>query len=280
MATGKPRKQPQKRPDTRQISPDELVQEAAALQRRLTRSLNDWDSGDADAIRDVAGYTRTLIGFGKGDGLLRRLQSMFAIDLPDVRLYSRPDVKGDPQLAIGGLPVDEDAKAEGADLVSFSQWLTTTVVVMRGANRRDTDWAQFVTDYGNTYGAHVSGTVPRVLEDVRVFHGPNGHMGGYLLRSAAIVAERALVAALVARDLAASAPARKYHPKGLTVTGFAIGQGANPWHAFGMSAAVSGTHLLLGMPLLEKYMTVTWSWDGVTPAGGSLEFKFDADRPS
>jgi len=258
---------------SRQRSPAEILDEAASLQRRLTRSLDDWDAGDQDALRDVAGYSRTLLAFGKGDGLLRRLVSMYALELPPVYTFSQPDVGGGVALSVGGLVAD--APDDDTNELSLDEWLRADVVVATSARRRRTDWAQFVTDYGNTFGAHVAPSIPESLEQVKVFRGPNGHMGGYILRAAAVVAERLLGEALLSLDSGSAIAPRSAHPDGVVVTGFAIAQREPMWHAFGVNVSVQGNFEVIRMPYNGGHLSVSWKWDGGSK-GGSFTFNFDA----
>jgi hypothetical protein len=262
-------------PTDRQRSTDELVEDARSLQRRLARALDQVDGGDPDAIRDLATYTRTLIAFGKGDGLLRRLSSAFGFPLPAVRVYELVEVGRDVRLAVGGMVSDDSTS--GLE-IPFEQWLTSVVVISNAGARKRTTWAQFATDYGNTFGAHAGTTIPEVLEQVVVFRGAGGHMAGYVLRAAAVVAERALGALLAHVDGVKFSSGRRSHPDGIVVTGFAIGREAPYWHGFGVSVSVAGTFEVIGMPLDDHYMRVTWEWDGGS-GGGSMNFNFHADPP-
>jgi hypothetical protein len=263
----------------RQRTPAELQAQGESLLRRLARSLDDWDRGDPDAIADVAAYARTLLSFGKGDKLIQRLASAHRVELPMVRVYRQPDVGPAVRVSIGGMPVDPWLDVKDAEEVAFNDWLRRTVALLPNANRRKTTWAQFVTDYGNMLGAHASGTVPEVLESVTLAKGPNGHLAGYVLRAAAVVAEGTLWAVLDSLGCAEPQQVRSAHPDGLLLTGIAVGDGPGAWHAFGMSATDSRDRELLRMPFEGQTLRVTWIWDAES-ATGALRTEIEPATPA
>lgn len=156
--------------------------------------------------------------------------------------------------------------------------LRQDAVVLPHTSRRRTSWAQFVTDYGNMLGAHAGSTVPQVLEQVTFAKGPNGHMAGYLLRAAAVVAERSLAAVL--RDLGGSAhqPVRSGHPPGVAVLALSIGDGPNPWHAFDLRCDETDREVLR-MPFGDKTLVVGWVWWDPSTSTGSATLTVSKEAP-
>lgn len=134
-------------------------------------------------IDDVASVLRCLLGRGRGDnvvvGLARRLH------LPEPVLHLGPPVLDHPDthLAFGSLPVSSSATP---------QTLTTVqdqLVVVLGADGefvgQRVTWLKLIEDYGNTWGVHVSSTVPfylnRVNVDVSTGHVDYLPLGAFLL---------------------------------------------------------------------------------------------------
>jgi hypothetical protein len=107
--------------------------------------------------------------------------------------------KVDPQtlFAIGGIPVDDKPNPEtgqpAGQLISVETWVQQPALVVKGGNpRRENSWAQVITMYANTFGSHLSGTIPEL-----VFTSPDSTFGSkslqeHLIHSAGLVGESAL----------------------------------------------------------------------------------------
>lgn len=181
----------------RQASPAELIAGAARLLSRLSRHLDSLQSGADGAVEDVAAVLRTAMCPGKGDKVIDRLCKQLHIPAPLVRV-SGP-ARTDPPVifAIGGMPLNDKPSAETGKppgkLVSVETWLQQPALVVRGAApRRESSWAQVITMYANTFGAHLSGTIPELT-----FASPNSTFGSkclqeHLIYSAGLVGELAL----------------------------------------------------------------------------------------
>jgi hypothetical protein len=248
----------------RAIQPTDFLVRAGNLGDRLQRSLDDWDEGDPSAMEDVAGLSRTALAFGKGDRVVARLGSMFNIDYPSIETSPTPDVGRDVQFALENVPVDP-AEGESAHL-EIQEWLRRPAVTSASASRRITAWHQLLTDYGNTYGAHVSSTVPEVLDAIDLWGGPNGTLGSYALRSAAVIAERMLSVGVAAAGGSTSARSdRTVMVNNVNILSVAIGGDPSaPWHGFGFVVHTTESVRVLSIPFHGRRLNVDWSWSPTT----------------
>jgi hypothetical protein len=107
----------------------------------------------------------------------------------------RPNVN----LSIGAIQVtapDESVTPTGRPveerLVNFDEWTQMTALVVSGAQPRRFDWNTVVSMYANTFGSHLSGTIPEVLARTSQITSHRLDLGQYLVHCAGVIAEGAL----------------------------------------------------------------------------------------
>ena len=141
----------------RPATPDEVVEAARRLRQRLGRHLDALEAGEVGAVDDVA-VLRTLLAHGRGDDVVVRLCRTKSIPLPQIQV-SEPVVDRQPiGLAFGAVPAP--AHGEPVRLVDINDMAGLPALIVRGAPRRVSTWEQLITDYANTFGSHLSGTIP------------------------------------------------------------------------------------------------------------------------
>jgi hypothetical protein len=85
--------------------------------------------------------------------------------------------------------------------VDINAWRGLDALIVRGAPRRVSGWEQLITDYANTFGSHLSGTIPHLLSHMSsICYSGSLDLGEYLIHCAGIVAEDALQQVLGAID--------------------------------------------------------------------------------
>lgn len=175
----------------RPATPDEVVRVARRLRQRLGRHLDALEAGEVGAVDDVAAVLRTLLAHGAGDDVVLRLCRMKSIALPQIHV-SEPVV--DRQaigLAFGAVPAPADAEA--VRRVDIDAWRGLPALIVRGAPRRVNTWEQLISAYANTFGSHLSGTIPHLLSETSsICYSGALDLGEYLIHCAGIVAEDAL----------------------------------------------------------------------------------------
>jgi hypothetical protein len=184
----------------KQATPDEVVEVARRLRQRLGRHLDALEAGQVGAVDDVAAALRTLLAHGKGDDVIVRLCRIHGIPLPQIQV-SEPVV--DSQrigLAFGAVPAPSQDDPP-VIIVDIDAWRRLPALIVRGAPRRVSTWEQLITEYANTFGSHLSGTIPHLLSHMSSigYSGPLD-LGEYLIHCAGIVAEDALQQVLGAID--------------------------------------------------------------------------------
>jgi hypothetical protein len=246
-----------------QLTGDQLVERVKSLSRRLTKHLDGWDAGDHDAMEDVAGITRTLLAFGGGDKAILRLCSQEHLTVPRVTFTNRTSQEPGVLFTMGALPVDEATFVPPpgsflqVETIGLREWLLAPAVISVMASRRITNWGQLVADYGNTYGAHLSSSVPDVLNQSEVFVGPDGTLGELALRSAAIVAERALSEVLPLVGGIGRIEPRSFHPTGAMLSYFEIRNiGGRTRARVTFKADHGGSVTLLRAPIEDHVLTI------------------------
>lgn len=179
------------------ISDEEFVSGAISLGQRLTRHLGALEEGEMGAVADVAAVLRTLIVRGEGDDVIRRLCKRKRLPLPEV-LVTRAAFDGPAVvLSAGAIPVapeDQDHPHQIATrMVSIDVWSNMTALVVRGGNpRRVNNWDRIISMYANTFGSHMSGTIPDTLLETSSIMSGKLDLGEYLIFCAGIVTENAL----------------------------------------------------------------------------------------
>ncbi|QVI27288.1 hypothetical protein MN2019_24280 [Mycolicibacterium neoaurum] len=198
MSTKKQREnQLQRRFQPQAISDEEFVSGARILGQRLTRHLGALEQGEAGAVADVAAVLRTLVVRGEGDDVIRRLCKRKRLPIPEV-LVTRAAFDGPAVvLSAGAIPVapeDRDHPHQIAtQIVTLDEWSNMTALVVRGGTpRRVNNWDRVISLYANTFGSHMSGTIPDTLVKASSIMSGALDLGEYLIFCAGIVAESAL----------------------------------------------------------------------------------------
>jgi hypothetical protein len=175
----------------RPATPDEVVEVARRLRQRLGRHLNALEAGEVGAVDDVAAVLRTLLAHGKGDDVVARLCRIKSIPLPQIMISEPVIDRQKIGLAFGAVPAP--AHGDPVRLVDINIWRALPALIVRGAPRRVSTWEQLITDYANTFGSHLSGTIPHLLSQMSsICYSGSLDLGEYLIHCAGIVAEDAL----------------------------------------------------------------------------------------
>ena len=173
----------------RALSDTEFLERFKSVVHRLDSHIAAIDDGDYFIRDDLATVLRTLLTRGKGDDGIRRLLSRFGLSAPTRRISPSANEVANVLLAIGALPAEEDPSS----VVAVPDGLMSAVALFvrsdKGARRAT--WEDVVTDYGNTFGAHLSTTVPVLLDDVHYFGLSETDFGTYMLRSAGVLTSSA-----------------------------------------------------------------------------------------
>ena len=169
----------------RALSDTEFLARLKIVVHRLDAHIAAIDGGDYFIRDDLATVLRTLLTRGKGVDGIRRLLSRFSLAAPTRAISPSPNEAPNVLLAIGALP----AEGEPANAVTVPDGFMSVVALFvrsaKGARRAT--WENVVTDYGNTFGAHLSTTVPVLLDDVHYFGLSKTDFGTYMLRSAGVI---------------------------------------------------------------------------------------------
>ncbi|SKF63555.1 hypothetical protein [Mycobacteroides abscessus] len=179
------------------ISDGDFLISAIELGQRLSRHLTALENGEAGAVADVAAVLRTLIVRGEGDDVIRRLCKRMHVPMPQV-LVSSAACDGDSViLSVGGIPgtpQDEEHPHQIPNcIVSLNEWSDMTALVVRGGRpKRANNWDRVISMYANTFGSHISGTIPNTLLETSSIMSGELDLGEYLIFCAGIVAEGAL----------------------------------------------------------------------------------------
>ena len=195
--SGKQSKQQATKYAPQAISDEDFVAGAIELGQRLTRHLSALENGAAGAVADVAAVLRTLIVRGDGNDVIRRLCKRKGVALPEVLVTRAAHDGPSVVLSAGAIPVtpeDEDHPHQIATrMVNLNEWADMTALVVRGGTpKRVNNWDRVISMYANTFGSHMSGTIPNTLLKTSSVMSGELDLGEYLTFCAAIVAENAL----------------------------------------------------------------------------------------
>jgi hypothetical protein len=179
------------------LSDDEFVACAIELGQRLSRHLDALESGEPGAVADVASVLRTLVVRGDGDDVIRRLCTRMNVVLPQVLVSQAAHDGPLVILAVGAMPVaPEDADYPhqiSTKWVNLNGWSDMKALVIRdGIPHRVNSWNRVIALYANTFGSHLSGTIPDVLNRTSEITSGKLDLGQYLIHCAGIVAESSL----------------------------------------------------------------------------------------
>lgn len=170
----------------RAISDAEFVVRFRTVVQRLDTQLRLIDSGEYHVRDDLATILRTLLTRGKGDDGIRRLLARFSLRPPQRAISPVADDGPNVLLAIGALPADDMNNALKVT-VPDQLMAAAPLFVRTNAGARRATWENVVSDYGNTFGAHLSTTVPEMLDDVHYFGLSETDFGTYMLRSLGVL---------------------------------------------------------------------------------------------
>jgi hypothetical protein len=171
---------------TRALSDAEFLARFRTVVRRLDAHLRAIDRGEYFVRDDLATVLRTLLTRGKGDDGLRRLLSRFSQKPPTRRISPFANEGPNVLFAIGALPAESDTSAKAVTVPD--DLMSAIALFSRSAKgTRLVSWEDVVTDYGNTFGAHLSTTVPVLLDDVHYFGLSETDFGTYMLRSIGVL---------------------------------------------------------------------------------------------
>lgn len=170
----------------RALEDKEFLARFTTVVRRLDAHLAAIDRGEYFVRDDLATVLRTLLARGRGDDGIRRLLSRFSLKAPTRKISPPASNAPNVLLAIGALPTDEDQAAR-AVAVPDELMSATALFVRSRQGTRGATWEDIVTDYGNTFGAHLGTTVPTLLDDVHYFGLSETDFGTYMLRSIGVL---------------------------------------------------------------------------------------------
>ena len=121
---------------------------------------------------------------------------MHGFNLPKIYVSEPVSDHQSIALAFGALPVPSDFD-QPVRYLDIDTWRRLPALIVRSAPRRVSTWEQLIRDYGNTFGAHMSGKIPHLLSEIStICHSGPLDLGEYLIHCAGIVAEDALHQAL------------------------------------------------------------------------------------
>jgi hypothetical protein len=100
-------------------------------------------------------------------------------------------------LSAGGIPVTPEDQEHphqiATRVVNLNEWSDMTALVVRGGTpKRVNNWNHVISMYANTFGSHMSGTIPSTLLKTSSIMSGELDLGEYLIFCAGIVAENAL----------------------------------------------------------------------------------------
>jgi hypothetical protein len=183
----------------RQTTTDELISGAERLKQRLGRHLDAIEAGSSDAVDDAASVLRTLLTPGRGDNVIRRLYRQASVTNPSMCVSEMATTTGgDVALSVCGLPVlpteQEPSKASPmGNWVDIDRWTQMTALVLKGGNpRRVNSWSDVINLYANTFGSHMSTSIPTVLDQTARVYSNRMNLGHYLIHCAGVIGEDAL----------------------------------------------------------------------------------------
>lgn len=245
----------------RQRTPEELLDSARILLKRLTRSLDAFDSGERDAIYDVAAQTRTAIALGNGDKTVIRLVNVYRLEEPTVSVPPVGALWGQVDLQIGPIPCESDVRE--SRLVTLSEWVSKETAALIPEAGVQT-WGRFIASYANEGGAHVSTTMRTELDAMRLFHGPATTVTDYMMRAAGAVAERCLSDVLDQIE-GKGRLTRPYYAGGVRLG--AITQNRRGEVGWDFKVDLSTDAHIAVIPISGEVMTLDWLWDKATETG-------------
>lgn len=172
----------------RALTDEEFLSAFRRVVARLDTHIQLLDQGIFALRDDLATVLRILVCRGRGDDGLRKFSKRFGVTPHSVFVSSEPPTSDDHlRWAVSSLPSDEKGPHEQLRFPHDIGERIALVVRVDG-KLRSYHWERVVADYGNTFGAHLSTTVPAVLDQVRFMGFANADFGTFMLRSLAVLA--------------------------------------------------------------------------------------------
>lgn len=155
---------------TRELGLPEYQVQIARLLLRMVDHADAITDGLDYRIDDLASVLRTLIGRGKGNDALAGLFRRMKLPQPTLFVNATPPAPPHVHLSYGSVPVNGPGPSN--DEITFVELQSRVVAYIVGPQpgepARPATWAALVEAYGNTWGSHLSGTVPYHLERVEL----------------------------------------------------------------------------------------------------------------
>lgn len=184
-------------------SNDFMLGRSLHLLVRLRDHVERLDDGAMHAADDIAVVLRALLHRGRGNDVLRRLQSHLGLPEPELVLSRAPSGTAD-RFSVGSLPTLREAVVnDEARVAGLRAWANEPLLRVGVRNRpmRNFTWAQFLNEYANKWGgAHVDDDIPQSLFEIDRYGAGGLSLSTYLLRMGAVTAWR------IGQDLLRRAP--------------------------------------------------------------------------
>lgn len=177
----------------RNITDDEYITQIIYLLMRLKDHCDAIHDGALYRADDLAVVMRTLLGRGGGDDALAGMYRRLRHPQPTIQVSKPPASGADVYLSFGSVP--RPTGSDSYDSLTFTE-LQDRLVVVTGTGerlRRRVVWKSLIEDLGNTWGAHLSSTMPYYLERVEVGSGDDNPLSIHLLTCLATAVHRAVV---------------------------------------------------------------------------------------
>ncbi|MFJ6797666.1 hypothetical protein [Streptomyces sp. NPDC091268] len=172
--------------------PDDRLHHLAGALTHMASRVSDHieriDHGNVAAIDDLAVTLRSLVGSGKGNGVLLTACRGFGVEYPTLQA-SRTPVPSGAYMSIGSLPVEEPgAVIHGARQLTLSKWIQEPVLhCSTKSGSASYSWDKFIREYANKWGgAHLDSQVPEELFAIDRHAAAGLVMSTYLLRTAGV----------------------------------------------------------------------------------------------
>jgi hypothetical protein len=172
----------------RPLSDAEFLKAFRMLVKRLDSHISSVDRGERHVRDDLAAVLRILLTRGKGENAIGRFLSRHRMSAEAT--ISLPAFDGSSVwLSLGSLPWDATGGTK-TRVVSIPTGLieSTALKVNVEGQASTVSWEQLIKSYGNTYGAHLSTTLPAILDGVRLHGVCEADIGTYMLRSLGVLA--------------------------------------------------------------------------------------------
>jgi hypothetical protein len=169
----------------RQIEDDEFVQAFLNQIMRLDLQILNLEAGHNVVRDDLASSLRTLFCRGKGNDALRRLCNRFKKIQPKIKI-SKPITDREMLLfGFSGIPIEESE--EGIEVQVPNDLSSTKCTLVKVENELlEINWEQVVEAYGNTFGSHLSRTIPALFDRVQMYGLGHVDFGSFMLRNLAV----------------------------------------------------------------------------------------------